>query len=79
MSTKILLTLIAFCILVGCTKDKYTTKPQLKYKGVNTKVLNRNQTLTFTLEVTDLEGDIQDTIWVEEVVRNCATGGCIPL
>lgn len=75
MSTKILLTLIAFCILVGCTKDKYTTKPQLKYKGVNTKVLNRNQTLTFTLEVTDLEGDIQDTIWVEEVVRNCATGG----
>ncbi len=76
MSTKILITLIAFCFLVACSKeDKYTTKPQLKYKSVNTRVLNRNQTLTFTLEVTDAEGDIQDSIWVQEVPRNCPEGG----
>lgn len=78
MRTKILLTLIVFCFLVACSKDKYTTKPQLKYKGVNTKVLNRNQTLTFTLEVTDLEGDIQDSIWVQEVPRNCSGGFTSP-
>ena len=75
MRTKILLTLIAFCFLVACGKDKYTTKPQLKYKSVNTRQLNRNQTLTFTLEVTDAQGDLQDTIWVQEVVRNCSNGG----
>ena len=75
MSTKILVTLIAFCFLVACSKDSYTTKPQLKYKNVNTRVLNRNQTLTFTLEVTDAEGDIQDSIWVQEVPRNCSDGG----
>lgn len=74
MSTKISLTLIAICFLASCTKDKYTTKPQLKYKSVNTKVLNRNQTLTFTLEVTDAEGDLQDSIWVQEVPRNCNGG-----
>lgn len=74
MSTKILLTIIAFSFLFACSKNKYTTKPQLKYKSVNTRQLNRNQTLTFTLEVTDLEGDLQDSIWVQKVVRNC-TGG----
>ena len=75
MSTKILVTLIAFCFLVACTKDKYTTKPQLKYKSVNTRVLNRNQTLTFSLEVTDLQGDLQDSLWIQEIVRNCPAGG----
>ncbi|HLL43336.1 MAG TPA: hypothetical protein VK369_09370 [Segetibacter sp.] len=74
MITKILITLISFCVLVGCSKDKYTAKPQLKYKSVNTKVLNRNETLTFVLEVTDAEGDIQDSIWVQEVPRNCSGG-----
>lgn len=77
MPTKILLTLVAFCFLAACGKDKYTTKPQLKYKSVNTRQLNRNQTLTFTLEVTDAQGDLQDTIWVQEVVRNCSNGGFI--
>ena len=75
MNTKILVTLFAFCFFTGCSKDKYATKPQLKYKSVNTNVLNRNQTVTFTLEVTDAEGDLQDSIWVQEVVKNCPTGG----
>lgn len=74
MITKILITLISFCVLVGCSKDEYTAKPQLKYKSVNTKVLNRNETLTFVLEVTDAEGDIQDSIWVQEVPRHCSGG-----
>lgn len=78
MRTKILLTIFAFGILAGCGKDKYTTKPQLVYKKVNTKVLNRNQSLTFTLEVTDLEGDLQDTIWVQKIVKNCSQSNLAP-
>ncbi|WP_018616512.1 hypothetical protein [Segetibacter koreensis] len=77
MSTKILVAFIALCFLAGCSKDKYTAKPQLKYKGVNTKVLNRDQTITFTLQVTDAEGDLQDSLWVQEIVRNCPSGGGI--
>lgn len=75
MTTKILLTLFIAGVLWGCSKDKYTSKPQLTYKGVNTKELRRNQTLRFKLEVTNSEGDLQDTIWVEEIVRNCPRGG----
>jgi hypothetical protein len=75
MSTKILLTIIAFGFLAGCSKDKYATKPSLKFKKVSTNVLSRNQSITFTLEVTDAEGDLQDSIWVQEVVKNCALGG----
>jgi len=77
MSTKILVTLIAFGFLAACGKDKYTTKPQLKFKKVNTNVVNRNDVLRFTLEVTDAEGDLQDTIVVQELVRNCPQGGGI--
>lgn len=75
MSTKILFIIFAFGFLAGCSKDEYTTKPQLKYKSVNTNFLSRNQQLIFTIEVTDSEGDIQDSIWVQEVVKNCASSG----
>jgi len=75
MSTKILLTIIAFSFLAGCSKDKFTTKPQLEFKNVNTNELNRNEQLRFTLQVRDAEGDIQDTLWVQEVVKNCPSAG----
>ena len=75
MPTKILVAVIAICFFAACSKDKYTTKPQLKYKSVNTRTLSRNQTLTFTLQVTDAEGDLQDSLWVQEIVKNCADGG----
>jgi len=75
MSTKILVTIIAFGFLAGCSKDKFTTKPQLEFKNVNTNELNRNEQLRFTLQVTDSEGDIQDTLWVQEVVKNCPSAG----
>ena len=77
MSTKILLAIIAFGILAGCSKDKYTSKPQLTYKKVNTKFLSNNETITFTLGVTDAEGDLQDSMWVQEIVKGCSGGGFI--
>ena len=75
MSTKILITILALGIIAGCSKDKYQSKPTLTYKKVNTKFLNNNETLTFTLHVTDAEGDLQDSLWVQESVKNCANGG----
>jgi hypothetical protein len=77
MSTKILVTIIALGFLAGCSKDKYDSKPQLTYKKVNTKFLNRDQSLTFTLGVTDAEGDLQDSLWVQQIVKGCANSGFI--
>jgi hypothetical protein len=75
MSTKILVTIFALGILAGCAKDKFSTRPQLTYKKVNTTFLNNNETLTFTLGVTDAEGDLQDSLWVQEIVKGCSSGG----
>lgn len=72
-----MVTILALGILAGCSKTKYATKPQLKYKKVNTNFLNRNEQLRFTLEVTDAEGDIQDSIWVQEIVKDCSSSGFI--
>jgi hypothetical protein len=57
--------------LFSCKKDKYTTTPQLKYKSVNTKQLQRGGTLKFTLSFTDAEGDLTDSLWVQKIVRAC--------
>lgn len=67
-----------FSILIffftSCGKDKFTTKPQLKYKSANTTVLNRNQTLSMTLSFTDAEGDLTGSVTVRKSVRPCPNG-----
>lgn len=59
-------------ILAGCKKDKFTTAPQLKYKGSNTKKLRIGETLTMTLGFSDLEGDLSDSLYLEKFEPRCA-------
>ena len=71
MKTKLLIVaLIALC-LTACQKDKFTTKPQLTFKSLNTQQLAPNQIIRFTLHYTDREGDIQDTLFVQKLTQNC--------
>jgi hypothetical protein len=64
--------LLALTILVvSCGKDKFQTKPTLTLKNVNTNILGRGQVLEFELQATDAEGDLNDTIHVFKVTRNC--------
>jgi hypothetical protein len=56
-----------FCILlilslIACSKDKFQTKPQLKFKSKNTGVVEVNQSLIITMEYTDKEGDVDDSL-----------------
>ena len=53
---------IIILLLAGCGKDKFNTKPSLKYKSVSTTVLHPGQIITFTLSFTDAEGDLTDTL-----------------
>ena len=64
-------------VLAACNKDKYQSKPQLSVKRINTTTVSPNQTLRFTIEVTDAEGDIQDTIWIQQSVKNCTLSGFV--
>lgn len=53
--------LIAF---IGCNKDKFQTKPQITIKSMNGTVFPFNTDLRVTLEITDKEGDVDDTLYV---------------
>jgi len=71
MRNTILIALVSLSFL-GCTKDKFSTTPQLTYKSVNTDRLSRNQVIQFSLSFTDAEGDVIDTMYVQKVSLNCA-------
>lgn len=60
--------------LLSCNKDKFNTKPTLKFEDVNTKVLDKGDAIRFTMNVTDLEGDLTDSLFIFKVVRNCPAG-----
>ena len=51
-------------ILVACGKDKFETKPQLTLKSVNSREVPFNGNLVVTLEFTDKEGDVNDSLYV---------------
>jgi hypothetical protein len=71
MKAKILILLVLAVIFNSCNKDKYQDKPQLTLKSVNTSVVNVGSVLTFDIEVTDKQGDIQDTIWWAKISSSC--------
>ena len=73
MKTKILILLVLAIpfLYFGCKKDTYTTKPQISVKSINKTKLNLGDVLIFQINFTDLEGDVQDTLWVQKVSRVC--------
>lgn len=50
--------------LLACGKDKFQTIPQLKFISKNTDVVAQNGTLRITLQFTDKEGDVNDSLLV---------------
>ena len=50
--------------LISCDKDKFQTKPTLEIKSTNTKIVPVGSTLAVTLEYTDKEGDVSDSLLV---------------
>lgn len=70
MRYPIILTIFIF-LLTGCEKDKFSTVPQLKFESVNTKELHNGEVITFTLSFTDAEGDLSDSLYVEQFEPRC--------
>jgi len=71
MRYTILFSIFLLLLTVGCKKSKFSTTPSLKFKSVNTTQLRTQELITFTLSFTDAEGDLTDSIFVQEVVPNC--------
>jgi hypothetical protein len=72
MKAKILILLVLAVIINACNKDKYKDAPQLTFKSVNTSLLYPNQVLSFDIDITDAQGDVQDTLWIQKITQNCA-------
>ena len=73
MKTNIFLLLAIPVIFYGCTKETYTSKPQISIKSINSTTLSTGSLLLIDINFTDKEGDIQDTLWVQKVSKNCPT------
>ena len=66
MKTGVTLAAIIVLSLIACDKDKFQTVPSLKLKSKSTDVVPLNGSLRVTLEFTDKEGDVHDSIWVKK-------------
>ncbi len=73
MKTKLLILGLIATIFSGCSKDTYTTKPQISIKSISSTTLSTGSVLLFQIHFTDKEGDIQDTLWVQKFSRVCPT------
>jgi hypothetical protein len=62
--------MIALVFVVACEKDKFTTKPQLRFKSVNSNVISNDNLIILTFTLTDKEGDFADTLWFSRSVKN---------
>lgn len=72
MNAKIVLLLSFFIISTACNKGKYTSKPQLSLKELNsTKLSFSGDQLAFTFNFTDKEGDI-DSLLISRVSKVCS-------
>ena len=71
MKTKILILLVIAVTVNACTKDKFTTAPQLTLTSVNSISVGQGDVLTFTFEFTDKEGDIQDSLFIKRTSLVC--------
>lgn len=65
-----LLIFVTLFVVIGCGKDKFTTKPQISVKSVTPNEMSRNDLLSIVLKFTDKEGDITDTLYFVKQILN---------
>jgi len=68
---RFILIFIAVGLFIGCGKDKFTTKPQLKIKSINSTDISGSQELRITLSATDKEGDYSPFFAIKKTVAAC--------
>ncbi|TBR19934.1 MAG: hypothetical protein EPO57_01950 [Chitinophagaceae bacterium] len=64
MKNRLSVYIVALMLLVACSKDKFQTKPQLKFISVSKTVVVPGSTLQIKLQCTDKEGDVDDSLIV---------------
>jgi len=69
-----IIVLLSLGVLVSCSK-KYTTRPQLEIKSINTTTLNSRDSVKIVFILRDREGDVsKSSLYIERKKRNCNLG-----
>jgi len=58
-------------LIISCTKNKFTTAPQLKFKSMNIKDVYQGDILQIKLSFTDKEGDLTGLLYVNQFSISC--------
>ncbi len=64
MKTGLFIALLFTFAFLACNKDRFETKPQLKFKSKNTDIVGINGNLRLLIEFTDKEGDVSDSLLI---------------
>ncbi|QGW28056.1 hypothetical protein [Phnomibacter ginsenosidimutans] len=64
---------VAAILLYACGKDKYTSKPQLKFIKADSYDVARGGFITLRLEFSDKEGDLTDSLFIRSEAKGCPT------
>ncbi len=80
MFTKLFTRLFVICFIViviaGCGKDKFDTRPSLKFKSISSYNIPRGALFEIRLEYTDAEGDLDvsdSSLIINRTVARCAS------
>lgn len=79
MKAKLSILALSLLIIFGCNKDKYQTRPQLKLISSRVGILtvdggSSGSAVEFEMEVTDKEGDVKDSLYIDK--KDAATIPC---
>lgn len=62
MKLSLLVLSVLVVVAIACNKDKFLTKPTISVKSINGDYIPLNGTFIITLDCTDKEGDVQDSV-----------------
>lgn len=62
MKFRMIIAAVLVFTFIACNKDKFQTKPTISIKSINTEIVPQNGTFIITLECTDKEGDVEDSL-----------------
>ncbi|MFZ9261805.1 MAG: hypothetical protein ACO3AW_07105 [Chitinophagaceae bacterium] len=68
---KIFLYILLAIFMVGCEKDNFESKPSLKINSISANKIFAGEDLQIKLQLSDLEGDFLDTIWIKKSTTTC--------
>ena len=59
---RIFVSIVLASVLFACSKDKFKTEPQVEIKSFGPDEVHKGELFTLRVEVTDKEGDVQDSV-----------------